>query len=89
MQEYQGAPLFAEVTRTANSIDANTRTMLTELQIDNSAGKLILGMYVVVTFPPVPGSAGAAGDYRGRDCDSREYDDRLQRWWMERFTGCR
>ncbi len=55
VQEYQGAPLFAEVTRTADSIDANTRTMLTELQIDNSAGKLISGMYVVVTFPPAPG----------------------------------
>ncbi len=55
VQEYQGAPLVAEVTRTANSIDANTRTMLTELQIDNSAGKLISGMYVVVTFPPSPG----------------------------------
>jgi multidrug efflux pump subunit AcrA (membrane-fusion protein) len=50
-----GAPLFAEVTRTANSIDPNTRTMLTELQIDNSAGKLISGMYVVVTFPPAAG----------------------------------
>jgi len=55
VQEYQGAPLYAEVTRTANSIDANTRTMLTELQIDNSAGKLISGMYVVVTFPPAVG----------------------------------
>jgi multidrug efflux pump subunit AcrA (membrane-fusion protein) len=55
VQEYQGAPLFAEVTRTANSIDANTRTMLTELQIDNSAGKLISGMYVVVTFPAAAG----------------------------------
>jgi len=55
VQEYQGEPLFAQVTRTANSIDPNTRTMLTELQIDNSAGKLISGMYVVVTFPPAPG----------------------------------
>jgi multidrug efflux pump subunit AcrA (membrane-fusion protein) len=55
VQEYQGAPLVAEVTRTANSIDPNTRTMLTELQIDNSAGKLISGMYVVATFPPARG----------------------------------
>jgi multidrug efflux pump subunit AcrA (membrane-fusion protein) len=55
VQEYQGAPLFAEVTRTADSIDPNTRTMLTELQIDNSQGKLISGMYAVVTFPPAPG----------------------------------
>jgi hypothetical protein len=56
VQEYAGAELFAEVTRTADSIDANTRTMLTELQIDNAAGKLISGMYAVVTFPPAPGA---------------------------------
>jgi hypothetical protein len=55
VQEYQGVPLFAEVTRTADSIDPNTRTMLTELQIDNSSGKLISGMYTVVTFPPAQG----------------------------------
>jgi hypothetical protein len=54
-QEYQGAKLYAEVTRTAESIDANTRTMLTELQIDNREGKLVAGMYAVVTFPPVSG----------------------------------
>jgi multidrug efflux pump subunit AcrA (membrane-fusion protein) len=52
VQEYPGVPLTAEVTRTADSIDANTRTMLTELQIDNTAGKLLSGMYAVVTFPP-------------------------------------
>jgi multidrug efflux pump subunit AcrA (membrane-fusion protein) len=55
VQEYRGEPLVAEVTRTADSIDPNTRTMLTELQIDNSAGKLISGMYVVATFPPARG----------------------------------
>ena len=55
VQEYQGAPLMAEVTRTADSIDPNTRTMLTELQIDNAQGKLIAGMYTVVTFPPAQG----------------------------------
>jgi multidrug efflux pump subunit AcrA (membrane-fusion protein) len=59
VQEYQGEPLFAQVTRTSDSIDPNTRTMLTELQIDNTAGKLISGMYVVVTFPPVTGGGGS------------------------------
>jgi multidrug efflux pump subunit AcrA (membrane-fusion protein) len=59
-QEYQNAHLFAEVTRTADSIDPNTRTMLTELQIDNTQGKLVAGMYAVVTFPPVPGTGGGA-----------------------------
>ena len=56
VQEYPGAPMFAKVTGTADSIDPNTRTMLTELQIDNSQGKLIAGMYVVVTFPPAAGA---------------------------------
>jgi multidrug efflux pump subunit AcrA (membrane-fusion protein) len=56
VQEYQGLPLTAQVTRTADSIDANTRTMLTELQIDNSQGKLFSGMYAVVTFPPAAGA---------------------------------
>jgi hypothetical protein len=55
-QEFQGAKLFAEVTRTSDSIDPNTRTMLTELQMDNEGGKLIAGMYAVVTFPPVQGA---------------------------------
>jgi len=56
-QEYSGAPFFGDVTRTANSIDANTRTMLTEIQVDNKANKLIPGMYVVATFPPAAGVA--------------------------------
>jgi len=56
-QEYSGAPFFGDVTRTANSIDANTRTMLTEIQVDNKENKLIPGMYVVATFPPAAGVA--------------------------------
>jgi multidrug efflux pump subunit AcrA (membrane-fusion protein) len=55
-QEYSGTPFFGDVTRTADSIDANTRTMLTEIQVDNKDNKLIPGMYVVATFPPPPGS---------------------------------
>jgi multidrug efflux pump subunit AcrA (membrane-fusion protein) len=55
VQEYPDAHLVAQVTGTADSIDPNTRTMLTELQIDNTKGKLIAGMYAVVTFPPAPG----------------------------------
>jgi multidrug efflux pump subunit AcrA (membrane-fusion protein) len=54
-QEYQASKFTAEITRTSDSIDPNTRTMLTELQIDNSDGKLVSGMYAVVTFPPAQG----------------------------------
>ncbi len=33
------------VTRTANSLDSTTRTLLTEVQVDNQAGLLLPGMY--------------------------------------------
>jgi multidrug efflux pump subunit AcrA (membrane-fusion protein) len=55
-QEYPGVPFFGVIARNANSIDANTRTLLTEVDVNNQAGKLISGMYVVATFPPVPGA---------------------------------
>jgi len=54
-QEYPGVPFEGVVTRTSNSVDQNTRTMLSEIQVDNKDGKLISGMYVVATFPPEPG----------------------------------
>ncbi len=55
-QEYAGVPVFGDVTRTAGSVDPNTRTMLVELQVDNSQNKLVPGMYTVATFPPTPGA---------------------------------
>lgn len=55
-QELPGAGLKATIARTANSIDPNTRTLLTELEIDNAGGKLLPGMYAVVNFPPVTGA---------------------------------
>ena len=55
-QEFPGVNFTGEITRTANSVDPNTRTMLTEVQVDNRSGKLVPGMYTVVTFPPVPGT---------------------------------
>ena len=56
--EYPGAPFVGEVTRTADSVDPNTRTMLTEVQVDNRQAKLKSGMYAVVTFPPAGGDLG-------------------------------
>jgi multidrug efflux pump subunit AcrA (membrane-fusion protein) len=55
-QEYAGVNVTGEITRTANSVDPNTRTMLTEVQVDNRSGKMVPGMYTVVTFPPMPGT---------------------------------
>jgi multidrug efflux pump subunit AcrA (membrane-fusion protein) len=57
-QESRGMNFTGEITRTANSVDPNTRTMLTEVQVDNRNGKLVPGMYTVVTFPPAPGVEG-------------------------------
>jgi multidrug efflux pump subunit AcrA (membrane-fusion protein) len=51
-QEYPANQFEGEITRNANSIDQNTRTLLTEVQVDNRAGNLMPGMYTVVTFPP-------------------------------------
>jgi multidrug efflux pump subunit AcrA (membrane-fusion protein) len=56
-QEYPQATFTGEVTRTAGSLDENTRTLLTEVQVDNHDGKLLPGMYAVATFPPVPGAS--------------------------------
>jgi multidrug efflux pump subunit AcrA (membrane-fusion protein) len=57
-QEYPGESFTGDITRTADSVDPNTRTMLSEVQVDNHSGKLVPGMYVVVTFPPAPGIEG-------------------------------
>jgi multidrug efflux pump subunit AcrA (membrane-fusion protein) len=46
---------YGEVTRTAGSIDLNSRTLLTEVQVDNKDGRLLSGMYVVVTFAELQG----------------------------------
>ncbi|MGA8430573.1 MAG: efflux RND transporter periplasmic adaptor subunit [Candidatus Sulfotelmatobacter sp.] len=65
LQERVGKPITGTVARTANSIDQNTRTMLTEVDIDNRDGSFYPGMYAVVSFiqirgePPItiPGDA--------------------------------
>ena len=42
-----------KVTRTTHSVDPSTRTLLTEVQVDNRQGKLLPGMYGVITFENV------------------------------------
>ena len=63
-QEYPNTDFYGDVTRTAASIDQNTRTMLTEVQVDNHAGHLMAGMYSVVTFDAAggPGPVTIPGD---------------------------
>jgi len=64
MQELPGQSFHGDVTRTASAIDQNTRTLLTEVQVDNREGKLLAGMYAVVTFDAIqgPGSILVPGD---------------------------
>ncbi|HEX4650010.1 MAG TPA: efflux RND transporter periplasmic adaptor subunit [Granulicella sp.] len=62
--EFPQTTFHGEVTRTANAIDQNTRTLLVEVQIPNPDGKLMSGMYAVVNFgaPAGPGSILIPGD---------------------------
>ncbi len=48
----------AAVTSTARALDANSRTLQVELQLDNAAGELLPGSYGQVYFD-LPGSASA------------------------------
>jgi multidrug efflux pump subunit AcrA (membrane-fusion protein) len=56
-QEFPDQDFYARVTRTSASLDQNSRTLLTEVQVDNRAGHLLSGMYAVVTFAPRPQSS--------------------------------
>jgi len=55
VQERAGKPISGTVARAAGSIDQNSRTMLTEIDVDNKSGSLFPGMYAVVTFVQVRG----------------------------------
>ena len=55
--DHPGQPYAATVASTAHALDATSRTLQVELQIDNSGGELLPGAYVQVTFSLSP-SAG-------------------------------
>ena len=55
-QEYPDQQFYGDVARSAGTLDQNTRTLLTEIQVDNHAGRLLPGMYAVVTFAGTPGA---------------------------------
>lgn len=65
VNEFPGRKFSGQVTRTTNSLDPNSRTLLVEVQVPNRDGKLLPGMYTEVHFhvhrdtPPmlVPGDA--------------------------------
>src|SRR5215813_6231664 len=59
IRELPNRVFTASVTRFADAIDVASRTMRTEVQIDNPKGELLLGMYAQVrfnlqrTYPPI------------------------------------
>lgn len=50
LQEFPGQKFKARVVRTADSIDVNTRTLLTEVDVPNKDGKLLPGSFGEVHF---------------------------------------
>ncbi len=67
-QEFPDKTFYGDVTRTAASLDQNTRTELVEIQVSNNKGLLLPGMYAVATFPPAdngPGPLLVIGDAIG------------------------
>lgn len=50
LQEFPGESFSAKVARTAESIDPNTRTLLTEVDVPNRSGRLLPGSFGEVHF---------------------------------------
>jgi RND family efflux transporter MFP subunit len=48
LQQFPGQKFYGKVARTADSIDLNTRTLLTEVDVPNKAGQLLPGGYAHV-----------------------------------------
>jgi RND family efflux transporter MFP subunit len=48
--QYPSHVFQGKVTRTADSLNLNTRTLLTEVDVDNNDGLLLPGMYATVNF---------------------------------------
>ncbi|HET9407588.1 MAG TPA: efflux RND transporter periplasmic adaptor subunit [Candidatus Sulfotelmatobacter sp.] len=50
MQEFPGEKFSAKIARTAQAIDPNTRTLLTEVDVPNKSGRLLPGSFGEVHF---------------------------------------
>jgi len=48
LQQFPGQKFYGKVARTADSIDLNTRTLLTEVDVPNKSGQLLPGGYAQV-----------------------------------------
>ena len=56
LTEFPGRRFTGKIARNAGSIDPSTRTLLTEVDIDNTSGTLLPGAYAEVhlKLPPRP-----------------------------------
>jgi RND family efflux transporter MFP subunit len=50
LAEHAGHTIEAKIVRTAETLDAASRTLLTELEVDNAKGEVLAGSYVQVRF---------------------------------------
>jgi RND family efflux transporter MFP subunit len=50
VRERPGREYVGKVARTAEALDAASRTLLTEVQVDNTSGELLPGMYAQISF---------------------------------------
>ncbi len=57
VNEFAGENFIGKVTRTSRSLDPQTRTMLTEIQISNRDKRLLPGMYAQIEFSVSRGNA--------------------------------
>jgi RND family efflux transporter MFP subunit len=78
--DHPGQRFSATVASTAHALDAASRTLQVELQIDNRKGELLPGAYVQVTFalPPTPGTLRVpvnAVIFRGKQPQLATVDD--------------
>jgi RND family efflux transporter MFP subunit len=51
LPELPGRVFQAKVVRTSAAMDVNSRTLMTELEVDNAGGELLAGSYAQVRFP--------------------------------------
>ena len=79
--DHPGQRFPAQVTSTANALDATSRTLQVELQIDNPRGELLPGAYVQVSFS-LPSNTNSLRIpvntvlFRGPDLQVATVDDR-------------
>jgi len=79
--DHPGKHYTAAVTSTAHALDAVSRTLQVELQIDNSAGELLPGSYVQATFTLAASSSTLRVPantviFRGRNLQVATLDDK-------------